>query len=263
MTKSQGDDFARGVEELLAPDTAPQVTCDVDGIIAGLDYDSFELLPGTVNARPGMKFVAEEPLSDDSYPLASDFTMEDSVGVPPMYFYPSPAPYWPSPFLMSSPGRIEGKKKKKNKKKRNKNRQRQLQLQLEREMSPSTTPDFSDGSTDSPVHSPLNQSISSDRQSPVPGEVSLDKKTKKKRNKQRRRGSGRRRSGSPVYPAYDGIDMMSVHLNGLNLSGGLYPKPGTESYPMRSGPNYSLNGTVFSRGSPLWVPHPIPIYGQC
>jgi len=120
MTKSQGDDFARGVEELLAPDTAPQVaTCDVDGIIAGLDYDSFELLPGTVNARPGMKFVAEpdEPLSDDSYPLTSDFTMEDSV-VPPMYFYPSPAPYWPSPFLMSSPGRIEGKKKKKNKKKK-------------------------------------------------------------------------------------------------------------------------------------------------
>jgi len=272
MTKSQVADYAGSDEEVLTSDTPLQVTCDVDGIIAGLDYDSFELLPGTINARPGMKFVedADEPFSEASYPMrtSSDYVIEDNVSAPPVYYFPSPAPYWPSPFIMTSPGRIDGKKKKKNKKKRNKNRQRQLQLQLEREMSPPTTPDFSDASADSSVDSPLNQSISSESRSPVPsepGDFPSEKKVKKKRNKQRRRGSGRvRRSGSPSYPTYDGVDMMSVHLNGLNLSGGMYPKPGTETYPSRShGPNYSLNGTVFSRGSPLWVPHPMPIYGQC
>jgi ribosomal protein S8E len=254
-----------------------QVTCDVDRIIAGLDYDSFELLPGTVNPRPGMRYIEDiyDPTdsvdpTEESLDFVEDTAIEEA---PSMYFLSSPTPYW-SPFLMDH--RLEGKKKKKNKKKRNKNRQRQfqLQLQLEQDVSPPTTPDSSDRSTDSsPVHSPVK--------SPPKVELSPEKKAKKKRNKQRRRGSGRaRRLNSQNYPSYEAMDLMSVHLNGMNLSPshgtGVYsPKP--EPYPLRHsphpqhphqqpiGPTYSLGGgggPMFTRGTPLWIPHPV-IYGQC
>jgi len=231
-----------------------QVTCDVDRIIAGLDYDSFELLPGTVNPRPGMRYIEDSDPTEEGSTDPSDefleFSTEDTVvdigSV--AHLLPSPAPYW-HPFLMDT-RLVEGKKKKKNKKKRNKNRQRQLQLQLEQEVSPAT-PDISDGSVDSPLNSPSKSLVKVD--------LSPDKKSKKKRNKQRRRGSGRARR--LAYSNYEGIDLMSVHLNGLNFGNGMYAKP--EAYSVRSGPSYlGMSGPMFSRGSPLWIPHPV-IYGQC
>jgi len=263
MTRSQGAAIGDDVVAFDSPDMEFQVSCDVDRIIAGLDYDSFELLPGTVNPWPGMRFMEDgyEPFadsSDDPREEPKDHVLEDTLAeAPPMYLLPSPPPYW-SPFLVDN--RLEGKKKKKNKKKRNKNRQRQLQLQLQLEqqdLSPPSTPDISDGSIDSPMHSPM-------KINPMPPKVELSpEKKKKKRNKQRRRGSGRtRRLSSHAYPAYEGFDMMSVQLNGMNLSGGMYPKP--DPYLPRSpgGPSY-LGGTMFPRGTPLWIPHPHPIYGQC
>jgi len=40
-----------------------QVLRDEDRIIAGLDYSSFELLPGTVNPRPGMRYIEDSSVS--------------------------------------------------------------------------------------------------------------------------------------------------------------------------------------------------------
>jgi len=278
MTRGVVSESASAESDVTAPaDPELQVICDVDRIIAGLDYNSFELLPGTVNPRPGMRYIEDiydDPISDSVEPTEElvDFVTEDTAieeMAPSMYFLPSPAPYW-SPFLLDH--RLEGKKKKKNKKKRNKNRQRQLQLQLqlEQDLSPPSTPDISDGSADSPLHSPM--------QSPP---ASPEKKAKKKRNKQRRRGSGRARrlsSQHASYPPYEGMNLMSVQLNSMNLSplssnGSLYSKPEPHlSYPMRSphpqGPQSphsyigGSGGPMFSRGTPLWIPHPV-IYGQC
>jgi len=42
---------------MQAPDTSPMNSKDMDHIITGLDYNSFELLPGTVNPRPGMRYI--------------------------------------------------------------------------------------------------------------------------------------------------------------------------------------------------------------
>eukprot|EP00456_Euglypha_rotunda_P009958 TRINITY_DN1237_c0_g1_i15.p1 TRINITY_DN1237_c0_g1~~TRINITY_DN1237_c0_g1_i15.p1 ORF type:complete len:362 (-),score=34.33 TRINITY_DN1237_c0_g1_i15:225-1184(-) len=110
-------------------------TCDVNGIIAGLDYDSFVLLPGTRNPRPGMKFAEEtEPPVQESidpdYQLDYSASMFESPSMPSVYFFPSAPPYWGSttPFLLAS-SRLDGKKsKKKNKNKKKRDKQRQQRL---------------------------------------------------------------------------------------------------------------------------------------
>jgi len=258
MTRSLAADSAIPDKAMSASDVPMdhQVNCDVDRIIDGLDYDSFELLPGTVNPRPGMRYIDEDisdlnPIEDSLDPTEEslEFNTEDTIddlSASVAYLLPSPAPYW-HPFLVDNRLVEGGKKKKKNKKKRNKNRQRQLQ-----EVSPPATPDISDGGADSPLNSPSK--------SLAKVELSPEKKAKKKRNKQRRRGSGRARR--LAYPNYEGIDLMSVHLNGLTFGTGMYAKP--EAYSVRSpnGPSYLNSGPVFSHGSPLWVPHPV-IYSQC
>jgi len=234
-----------------------------DRIIAELDYNSFELLPGTVNPRPGMRYIEDSSVSAQFFDseVTEDFRTEgvliedvsDSVGSIP-FLLPSPMPYW-HPFLID-----HGRKKKKNKKKRNKNRQRQLpyQFQLEvqveqeqtqEDVSP-TSPDTSDGSTESsPTNSPLKIQPATD--------LSPDKKGKKKRSKQRRRGSGR---GRRLFLSPEDADLMGVQLNGLNIgSNGIYGNPDTYSVRSPHGPNYlGLPGGVppYSRG-PLWVPHPV------
>jgi len=99
--------------------TPPPEICDVDGIISGLDFESFVLLPGTRNARPGMRFAedAEAP-SEEMGDSQTDYSASafESPSMPSMYYY-SPTPYWGSPFLISS-SRIEGKKSRKNKNKK-------------------------------------------------------------------------------------------------------------------------------------------------
>jgi len=242
-----------------------QVIRDVDRIIDGLDYCSFELLPGTVNPRPGMRYIADSSPQLVDSEVIEDFRTDDiliedvrdgSGGSVP-YFLPS-TPYW-QPFLIDLQ-HGDGRKKKKNKKKRNKNRQRQLpyqfhlQVQVEQEQTQDdVSPDISDGSsTESPTNSPIKMQ-SSNMESP-------DKKGKKKRSKQRRRGSGR---GRRLFP--DDIDFMNIHLNGLHIgsSNGIYGKPDTYSIrsPHGHGPSYGGPGPIYSRG-PLWVPHPV-IYSQC
>jgi len=242
---------------------------DVDRIIAGLDYNSFELLPGTVNPRPGMRYV-EDPSTTTAQFIDSEVIEDfrDSVLIEDVsdgggsipYLLPS-APYW-QPFVIDVDD--GGRKKKKNKKKRNKNRQRQLPYQFQLEVqvehtqddvSP-TSPDISDGSsTESLTSSPV-------KVQPSTMELSPDKKGKKKRSKQRRRGSGR---GRRLFPNSEDIDLLSVHLNGLNIgsNGGIYGKADTYSIRSPHGPSYlgALPGSVYARG-PLWVPHPV-IYTQC
>jgi len=213
MTKSVSTDFTPAIQTMRSSDTSPMDSKHVDLIIAGLDYDSFELLPGTVNPRPGMRYI--EAMMSDHNQVATEeplqFTPEDigvdETGTSLAYLLPSP--FW-QPYLMDNHYDM-GKKKKKNKKKRNKNRQRQLQLQLqlEQDMSPSSSPYVSDTSADSPLSSPSKNKV----------DMTPEKKAKKKRNKQRRRGSGRGRR--LIYPNYEGVDLMSVHLNGLNFGNGM------------------------------------------
>jgi len=113
MTKSH-------LKESQSSTPPPPETCDVDGIIAGLDFESFVLLPGTRNARPGMRFAedAEVPIEEmGDYQTEYSASLSESPSMPSMYFY-SPAPYWGSPFLIASP-QIDGKKSRKNKNKKN------------------------------------------------------------------------------------------------------------------------------------------------
>jgi len=237
-----------------------QVLRDEDRIIAGLDYSSFELLPGTVNPRPGMRYIEDSSVSAQFFDseLTEDFRTEgvliedisDSVGVP--FLLPSPMPYW-QPFIID-----HGRKKKKNKKKRNKNRQRQLpyqfqlEVQVEQEtqddVSPPTSPDISDGSTESsPTNSPMKIQPIMD--------LSPDKKGKKKRSKQRRRGSGRGRR------LFEDADLMGVQLNGLNIgSNGIYGNPDPYSVRSPHAPNYlglPPGGVPPYSHGPLWVPHSV------
>jgi len=251
-----------------SPITMDSPVRDVDRIIAGLDYNSFELLPGTVNPRPGMRYVEDLSASVAQFidsEIIEDFRdsiliedVSDGGGSIP-YLLPS-APYW-QPFVIDVDD--GGRKKKKNKKKRNKNRQRQLPYQFQLEVqvehtqddvSP-TSPDISDGSSESPTSSPV-------KVQPSTMELSPDKKGKKKRSKQRRRGSGR---GRRLFPNSEDIDLMSVHLNGLNIgpNGGIYGKPDTYSIRSPHAPSYlgAPPGSVYARG-PLWVPHSV-IYTQC
>jgi len=142
----------------------------MDHIITGLDYNSFELLPGTVKPRPGMRYI-EAVITSSPLPYleCAPEDVGDEAGTSVPYLLPSPAPFWQH-YIMDN--HFEGgKKKKKNKKKRNKNRQRQLQLQLqlEQDISPSTSPYISDASADSP-HSSPSKSL----------EMSPEKKAKKK-----------------------------------------------------------------------------------
>jgi len=104
MTKSH-------LNESQTSTTPPPETCDVDGIISGLDFESFVLLPGTRNARPGMRFAedAEERAEEmGDYQMDYSASVFESPSMPSTYFY-SPTPYWGSPLLITSP-RIEGKK---------------------------------------------------------------------------------------------------------------------------------------------------------
>jgi len=246
-----------------------QVVRDMDRIIDGLDYSSFELLPGTVNPRPGMRYIADSSAQFVDSEVIENFRTEsvliedvsDGGGAVP-YFLPS-TPYW-HPFLIDTQQGESGRKKKKNKKKRNKNRQRQLpyqfqlEVQVEQEqtqddVSPPTSPSISDGSsTESPTNSPIK----------MPPTESPDKKGKKKRSKQRRRGSGR---GRRLFLNPEDVDLMNVHLNGLNIGSnrGNYEKPETYSVRSPHGPSYlgAPPGPIYSRG-PLWIPHPV-IYSQC
>jgi hypothetical protein len=112
MTKSH-------LKESQSSTPPPPETCDVDGIISGLDFESFVLLPGTRNAKPGMKFAedAEVPAGEmGDYQMEYSASVFESPSMPSMYYY-SPAPYWGSPFLIASP-RVEGKKSRKNKNKK-------------------------------------------------------------------------------------------------------------------------------------------------
>jgi len=229
----------------------PPLTCDVDGIIAGLDYESFVLLPGTRNPRPGMKFAEDTEAPAEGI---ADYQMDYSAGVyetpsmPSMYFYP---PYWGTPFVVASP-RLGGKKsKKKNKKKRNKNKQR-LQ-RLERESQLGVTTPTSDQSL-SPLSSPNLSSKSPD--SPSLSPKSDQKPNKKKRNKQRRRGSGRaRRASAPQYMLHEGLDAMSFQFAGLGVTSNGEPASGFS----KSGA-YSPSNRYNSRHPPFW--NQIPLYGQ-
>jgi len=255
-----------------SPITMDSSARDVDRIIAGLDYNSFELLPGTVNPRPGMRYVEDpsaaaqfidsEGIEDFRDSVLIEDVSDGSGSIP--YLLPS-APYW-QPFVIDVHHDDGGRKKKKNKKKRNKNRQRQLpyqfqlEVQVEQEQTQDdvtlTSPDISDGSsTESPTSSPVKVQTST-------MELSPDKKGKKKRSKQRRRGSGR---GRRLFPNSEDIDLMNVHLNGLNIgsNGGIYGKSDTYSIRSPHGPSYlgAPPGSLYTRG-PLWVPHPV-IYTQC
>jgi len=188
MTKSQVDGLSDVQDDEVFSDSDLQVTCDVDGIIAGLDYDSFELLPGTVNARPGMRFadVYDTSESPDSFFPPSD----ESSNVAPFFSLPSPISYWVPAYSLTP--QYDGKKRKKNKKRKNKNQRKQRQLQVERVQlssptpyisSPtpyisSPTPYISDTSSESPVHSPMKPRLV--RYSHPLGDVAMAKKAKKK-----------------------------------------------------------------------------------
>jgi len=188
-----------------------------DRLIAGLDYNSFELLPGTVNPRPGMRYI-EDPSNQNfieySEPLETTFitnNVVDSASIGVNGFVPYLLPIQQL-WIVENPHDDGGKKKRKNKKKRHKNRQRQRKQHLQimdqiPSLSPPTSPDSSDGSsTDSPTNSPLK--------------IEIDQMGKSRR---RARGSGR---GRRLFPFYDvGQDQMYL----------------PDLYAMRtaqSGPNY-------------------------
>jgi len=198
MTKSH-------LKESQSSTPPPPETCDVDGIISGLDFESFVLLPGTRNAKPGMKFaeVAEVPEEMGDYQLEYSASVFESPSMPSMYFY-SPAPYWGSPFLVTSP-QIEGKKSRKNKNKKKREKQRQQRLERDAQLQAANQ-----------LASPLSPKSDSE---PLTPKSNVDKKpSKKKRNKQRRRGSGRaRRASAPQYLLHEGIDPMSMQFAGLNV----------------------------------------------
>jgi len=262
------------------------LTCDVNGIIAGLDYNSFVLLPGTRNARPGMKFAEEmeapvEETIDGDYPLDNlDYSSSvyESPSMPSMYFFPAPSPYWggTAPYLL--PSRLDGKKSKKknkNKKKRDKQRQQRLERDHLRTLRTISTEQLSPPTPLSPssAHSPRSvHSSSSSNSSNSPKNINILSKTpeptsnknpnKKKRNKQRRRGTGRiRRASAPQYILHDGMDAMSLQFSGLTV--GL---PDGSSIPMTadslsnfSKPGYS-HYSPGRRGRPFWSQ--LPLYGE-
>jgi len=195
-----------------------QVVRDADRIIIELDYDSFELLPGTVNPRPGMKYI-EDPSSLPSPnfidPEQSEETldfvtngvfiedMNNGVGVNGLvpYLLPISAPCW----IVDNP-QGDGKKKRKNKKKRHKNRQRQrkhqLQMDQPQDVSP-PSPNISDGSSvDSLPNSPMKSQPSIERS---PDQIG--------KHRRRGRGSRGRRLFSPNY-----IDYMGAHSR-VNFGG--------------------------------------------
>jgi len=104
MTKSH-------LKESQSSTPPPPETCDVDGIISGLDFESFVLLPGTRNARPGMRFAEDAEVPAEAMgDIQTEYSASvfESPSMPSVYFY-SPTPYWGSPFLIASP-QIEGKK---------------------------------------------------------------------------------------------------------------------------------------------------------
>jgi len=259
---------------------AVRQTCDVDGIIAGLDYETFVLLPGTMNARPGMKFADETVEEPDDSADAQYFDFpsfgENAMGMQSMYFIQNPPPqYWATQFVLASPPLLDGKKsKKKNKKKRNKNKQRQQRLEREaqaaqkgqplvgEDTSPETSPRLSplkkvSKQQNIATRKPTLQTLNFTPKTPISGDK---KAAKKKRNKQRRRGkqlsvppvltfspgSGRaRRASHPGHLYEAGVDMMSLHFGGLSVNqheSGLPGSPGT--FP-KSGLTY-----------PLRSPHP-------
>jgi len=241
----------------------PPLTCDVDGIIAGLDYESFVLLPGTRNPRPGMKFAEDtEALPEEitDYQMDYSASVYESPSLPSMYFYPPP-PYWGAQFMVASP-RLDGKKsKKKNKKKRNKNKQRLQRLERESQLGV-TTPTSDQSISPSPLSSPSLSSKTPD--SPSLSPKSDQKSNKKKRNKQRRRGSGRaRRASAPQYMLHEGVDAMSLQFAGLGV--GLPDAPVATTGEVASGfpksGTYSpLNRYSSSRHPPFW--NQVPLYGQ-
>jgi len=262
-------------------------TCDVNGIIAGLDYNSFVLLPGTRNARPGMKFAEEmeapvEEIVEDDYPLDNlDYSSSvyESPSMPSMYFFPAPPPYWGgTPFLL--PSRLDGKKSKKknkNKKKRDKQRQQRLERDHLRTLRTISTDSLSPPTPLSPssAHSPrsVNSSSSSvSSNSPkninilskTPEPTSNKKPNKKKRNKQRRRGTGRiRRASAPQYILHDGMDAMSLQFTGLTVGlpdGSSIPMAGSDSLSNFSKPGYSTHFSPGRRGRPFWSQ--LPLYGE-
>jgi len=178
----------------------------VDGIISGLDFESFVLLPGTRNAKPGMRFAedAESPAEEiGDYQMEYSSSAFESPSMPSMYYY-SPAPYWGSPFLLASP-QIEGKKSRKNKNKKKREKQRQQRLERDAQLQSANQ-----------LVSPSSPKSDSE---PLTPKSSVDKKpSKKKRNKQRRRGSGRaRRASAPQYLLHEGIDPMGIQFAGLNM----------------------------------------------
>jgi len=167
-----------------------------DNRFVGLDYNSFELLPGTVNPRPGMRYI-DYPSSNQNFidytePSETTFLpnnmvedMSASVGVNGFVPYLLPIQQL---WIVENPHDDGGKKKRKNKKKRHKNRQRQRKQHLQLmdqipTLSPPTSPDSSDGSTDSPTNSPMKIQ---------PDQIG--------KNRRRARGSGR---GRRLFPIYD------------------------------------------------------------
>jgi len=228
MTKSH-------LKESQSSTPPPPETCDVDGIIDGLDFESFVLLPGTRNARPGMKFAEEAELPEELVDYQTDYSSStyESPSMSSMYF-PSPPTFWGPPFLLASP-QTEGKKSRKNKNKKKREKQRQQRREREAQ--------FQSSNSLSPLVLPLEPSSPSNS----------DQKPKKKRNKQRRRGSGRSRHASQYL--YEGVDPLTMQFTGLNvhdhdISGfqktGLYTSL-THMSPPRRGP-------------PFWSQ--VPVYGQ-
>jgi len=221
-----------------------QVTCDVDGIIAALDYDSFELLPGTVNARAGMRFADDAydiQDSPDSLVSTPEEFISDNSGMPSMYAFPSPVPCWGPPFDLPQNTR---RRRKKNKKRKSQRRQlaRELEAQ-QRVVSPAPSTYVSDGSSESPMNSPMKQRLN---RANTPSELLLAKKAKKKRNKQRRRRARARESLS--FSTYD-IDLVTARLNGMNMAGF------TEYSPQQKD-SYASRPHIFARG-PLFISHPM------
>jgi len=221
-------------------DSQSQSVRDVDRIIAELDYGSFELLPGTVNPRPGMRyieypafsnnFIEDSEQSEDPLDFRTGGVLfedvSDGVGGFVPYLVPISAPCWIVENLHDGE-----KKKKKNKKKRHKNRQRQRKHQLHQlqtqDVSP-PSPDISDGnSTDSPANSPIKFQPTMGQS---PEQIG--------KNRRRSRGSGR---GRRLFPNY-GIDFMGIHLNPINLGGPdrMYrnPDPYSIRIQQNGGPNY-------------------------
>jgi len=219
-----------------------QVTCDVDGIIAALDYDSFELLPGTVNARAGMRFADDAYDIQDSPDTTPEF-VSDNSGMPSMYAFPSPIPYWAPPFDVPQNTR---RRRKKNKKRKSQRRQlaRELEAQ-QRVVSPAPSTYVSDGSSESPMNSPMKQRLN---RANTPSELLLAKKAKKKRNKQRRRRGAARARESLSFSTYY-MDVVTARLNGMNMAGF------TEYSPQQKD-SYASRPHIFARG-PLFISHPM------